>query len=120
MINAMSSKAIEYFSQPGHPYNCAQSVAMGAARPELAEALRTCGGGRAPDGLCGALYAALQLTPPDRHEAVRQAFARQAGALKCREIKGAAAPTPCARCVQIAAALAETAGNGGEPRLNRG
>ena len=108
MINAMSSKAIEYFSQPGHPYNCAQAVAMGAARPELAEALRTCGGGRAPGGICGALHAALLLAPEDQREAIQAEFQRQAGALTCREIKGQTG-TPCLQCVEIATALLEKA-----------
>ena len=28
---------IEYFTAPGHPYNCAQSVALGTGHPELEE-----------------------------------------------------------------------------------
>lgn len=48
---------IEYFTTPGHPYNCAQSVALGTGHPELEEELRSCGGGRAPEGFCGALHA---------------------------------------------------------------
>lgn len=92
---------IEYFTAPGHPYNCAQSVALGTGHPELEEELRSRGGGRAPEGFCGALHATLLLTPPERHDEVKKAFLKDAGALTCREIKGVA-KTPCARCIEIA------------------
>ncbi len=100
------SEAAKYFTLPGHPYNCAQSVALGAGRPILAEELRVCGGGRAPEGICGALHAALLLAPEESRGAIREAFRERAGALTCREIKGAA-KTPCLACVELAAELLE-------------
>ncbi|MGN0866574.1 MAG: hypothetical protein ACI4SG_02710 [Oligosphaeraceae bacterium] len=98
----------EYFTAPGHPYNCAQSVALGNGREELVEELSRCGGGRAPEGICGALHAALLLAPEEERPALQEAFRKEAGALTCREIKGGAL-TPCVQCVEIAAALLEKA-----------
>lgn len=105
----MTSKAEEYFCLPGHPYNCAQAVALGAGHAELKEQLAVCGGGRAPQGLCGALHAALLLTPEAEHERLTGEFVRQTGAMTCRAIKGGTPPTPCARCVAVAAALIDGA-----------
>ena len=102
------TKAEELFTAPGHPFNCAQSVAAGAGHAELVQELAACGGGRAPGGLCGALHAALRLAPPYAHTEIRRQFEAGAGALTCREIKGAA-HTPCARCVALAAELLEQA-----------
>ena len=98
----MESKAYEFFTQAGHPFNCAQALMMGAGHPERKDEMAACGGGRAPGGMCGALYAALQLTPAERHEALIAAFKARVGATTCREIKGAATPVPCAQCVAIA------------------
>ncbi len=107
------SEAGKYFTAPGHPYNCAQSVALGANRPILAEELRSCGGGRAPEGICGALHAALLLAPAEKREEIREAFRARAGALTCREIKGEA-KTPCLSCVELAAELLEKSRGAGK------
>ncbi len=102
------SRSGEFFTAPGHPYNCAQSVALGNGRQELAEELSRCGGGRAPEGMCGALYAALLLAPEAERPALQEAFQKEVGALTCREIKGQTG-TPCLRCVEVASALLEKA-----------
>lgn len=96
--------AVEYFQAPGHPYNCAQAVAMGAGHEEMVDELKCCGGGRAEGGTCGALHTALLLSPPESREAVEAEFRKLTGALTCHEIKGAA-KTPCNRCVEVAAEL---------------
>ena len=93
-----------------HRGNCAMSVAYGYARatgkPESeavasAEMFRAFGGGKAPDGLCGALYAA-KMMQPDHADAVEEFFKRGAqGFTKCREIRPAAV-IPCNRCVELA------------------
>ena len=90
--------------------NCAQSIlrAFQAHRPisedDIVKA-KGHGGGRAEGGLCGALFAALQLVPePDARQRVRAAFVAAAGADTCREIKRTAR-TPCAECVRLAAGL---------------
>lgn len=90
--------------------NCAMSVAYGYARAagkpeaeavETAEMFRNFGGGRAPDGQCGALYAA-KMMQPDHAEAIEEFFKRGAqGCTKCKEIRPAAV-IPCNRCVELA------------------
>ncbi len=102
------SRSGEFYTAPGHPYNCAQAVALGNGHEELAEELSRCGGGRAPEGLCGALHAALLLAPPETRQALKEAFLKEVGALTCREIKGGTG-TPCLQCVETAAALLEKA-----------
>jgi len=98
------NKAVEIYSRIPKTHNCAQSVAEGCDRHDLVETLKTCGGGRAPEGLCGALYAALLINPQERHSAIREAFDKAAGSKYCNEIR-TARTTSCARCVEIAAEL---------------
>ena len=98
--------ALTYFKAVPKQHNCAQSVAAGAGREELVPEFAACGGGRAPEGLCGALYAALRLAPESAHDRLRQAFAAKAGAVTCREIKTGSG-FPCEECVRLAAELTE-------------
>ena len=105
-INEMKNTALQYFTAVPKQHNCAQAVAAGAGREDLVCSLGSCGGGRAPEGLCGALYAALLLAPETEHEKIRASFKAAAGALTCREIK-AAAQFPCTGCVRVAAELTE-------------
>ena len=89
-------------------HNCAQAVMEGCGgTPEAVANMAACGGGRAPGGLCGALHAALLLCP-DQAEEIKAAFAREVGALTCRDIK-TQAHTPCPICVETAAKLVEAA-----------
>ena len=90
--------------------NCAMSVAYGYARAtgksedeavKAAEMFRTFGGGKAPDGLCGALYAA-KMMQPDHAESIEEFFKRGAqGCTKCQEIRPNKV-IPCNRCVELA------------------
>lgn len=95
--------------------NCAQSVAHAwqtkhKADPKTTDAFAACGGGKAPDGLCGALHAAHTLAGDVGASAIRDAFARQTGGhLTCRDIRAARA-LPCAGCVELAAELLEQHG----------
>ena len=54
----MSNKALELFTAVPKMHNCAQAVAEGCGHPEMVAELASCGGGRAPEGLCGALHSA--------------------------------------------------------------
>jgi hypothetical protein len=88
--------------------NCAQSIFRGfQEKAGIAETTienaRALGGGRASEGQCGALYAALELTPsPDNKASLIDAFIRQAGSDKCHEIKKLG-KFKCVDCVRLAA-----------------
>ena len=101
------NKAYELFTAVPKLHNCAQAVAAGAGNDELAQAMSVCGGGKATLGRCGALHAALMLTPENNHSALIAEFVQHAGAETCREIKAAEQPFPCAECVRLAAELVE-------------
>jgi hypothetical protein len=90
--------------------NCAMAVAYGYARATgksevdavaSAEMFRNFGGGKAPNGSCGALYAA-KMMQPDHADAIEDFFKRGAqNFTKCSEIR----PNkiiPCNRCVELA------------------
>jgi hypothetical protein len=102
----MKEHALKVFRQPPDRLNCAQSVlhawreVVGDTSITVAE-LKPVGAGRAPDGLCGAIYAACQLAP-DRAEELKAAFAAGVGSLYCKDIR-AAKEHSCAECVAEAA-----------------
>ncbi len=98
------TKAQALFTAVPKLHNCAQAVVEGAGgTPEQIAEMAACGGGRAPEGLCGALHGALVMCP-DRAEEIKAAFAQKVGALTCREIKGEA-KTPCPMCVEAGAQI---------------
>ena len=99
------NNAVEIFTRIPKTHNCAQAVAAGCGRDDLVESLKVCGGGKAPEGYCGALYAALLLSPKELHPALKETFRNKVGSEFCREIR-AAGKTPCVKCVEIAAELA--------------
>lgn len=100
------TEAHALFTAVPKKHNCAQAVMQGCGgTPEAVTEMATCGGGRAPGGLCGALHAACLLCP-EQTEAIQAAFAREVGALTCHDIK-TQAHTPCPICVETAARLVE-------------
>ena len=102
----IKEKAVEVFSAVPKMHNCAQAVAYGAGRSDLNDKLAVCGGGKAPGGMCGALYAALLLAPPQMHESIKNEFIAKAGFATCREIK-TVSKYPCVECVALASELIE-------------
>jgi hypothetical protein len=108
--NLMKNHALAVFRKPPKQCNCAQSVlhawreVTGDVSIALA-ALKSFGGGRAPDGLCGALHAAC-LVAPTRAEALKSAFAARLGSLHCKQLR-AIGIYPCEICVAQAAELLE-------------
>jgi hypothetical protein len=99
-------RALQAYRHERH--NCAQSIFRGfqeaRAIPErtilLAQAL---GGGWAPEGRCGALHAALELTADlAAKERLTRAFVEKAGSEACREIKKHR-KLSCEDCVRLAA-----------------
>jgi nitroreductase/ferredoxin len=112
----MKEAALQVFRQPPDRLNCAQSVVhawrevFGDTAVTVPE-LKPFGAGRAPEGLCGAIYAACLLAP-DRAEELKTAFAARVGSLYCREIR-TAKQHPCAACVAHAAELVAGTKEGG-------
>ncbi len=94
--------------------NCCESIAH-AFKDTIAlseEELQACsgfGGGRAPEGYCGAVYAAKRLLEKsDSQKAAEfpEAFKKIAGSAKCREIKSLK-KISCLECVEKAAKAVE-------------
>lgn len=100
-----AERALSVFRCPPLRYNCAQAVYHAFGGEELIEPLQSCGGGRAPEGLCGALYGAIQAAP-ELEEKLRGEFAALNGAVTCRQLKGEGR-VPCEQCVRTACELLE-------------
>ena len=107
-------RAVSAFRKPPHHLNCAQAVAHAwASDPASAHAAiadhAAHGGGHAPAGECGALFAACQVATRHTRDtaAVRQRFAALHGHTTCRELR--ARRVPCAECVHTAAELVNDA-----------
>lgn len=101
-----AEKALGTFRQPPNSYNCAQTICAAFGREDLLEEMAACGGGKAPDGLCGALYGATRVLP-EKAEQIIEAFRAENGAVCCRDLKGAQR-VPCQQCVRCAATLVES------------
>ena len=97
-------KAMEYYDGK---YNCAQSIAKAFGSDELSNACAKCGGGRAEDGVCGALHAGLLvLEDPHRQEELKDYFVKKATSTKCKEVRQAKALS-CGKCVERVAKFLE-------------
>ena len=98
-MDSKVSKAIETFR---NPYSCAQAVyaAFADVDEEKLAFLKENSGGHAPDGKCGALFAAEQLCGTD----IDAEFEKKAGALQCLVLKREC-KTSCQDCVKIAAEI---------------
>lgn len=96
-------QALSTFREPPYMYNCAQTICAAFGREDLLEAMKSCGGGRAPEGTCGALYGAMQVAP-ERAEELKTAFCAATGATQCNQLKGEHR-VPCQTCVRTAAEL---------------
>ena len=89
-----------------NPYSCAQTVwaAFGDSDENNLAAMKDKSGGRAPENMCGALYAAIKLLPPEQREQAAAEFAAKTGSCKCRELK-IVFRTPCEDCVRAASEI---------------
>lgn len=106
----MKNLAREHFHRPPEHLNCAQAVLRAYQQWTGDHALsvpafKSFGGGRAPEGLCGALHAACAIAPT-RATALRQHFAEVTGSLFCKELKGTHRIS-CENCVSTAADILE-------------
>jgi hypothetical protein len=93
--------------------NCAQAVIAGfkdkfSLKDELVATFASHGGGKAPEGYCGALYAARHILKESPGEIGKctEAFIKAAGSTKCREIKSLK-KLSCMGCVEMVAELLE-------------
>lgn len=104
----MKQHALAVFHRPPDHLNCAQAVlaayqaATGRQVAPVAD-FKPFGGGRAPEGECGALYAACRAAPAAAGH-LRTAFAARAGATRCQPLKRELR-FPCEACVALAAEL---------------
>ncbi len=94
--------------------NCAQSVIKAYydlfhASAQEVDAFAAFGGGKAPEGRCGAYHAAWHLVlkkNPIKINQLEQDFINAAGSLKCKEIRSQR-KLSCLGCVEKAADLLE-------------
>lgn len=106
----MKTRALAAFHRPPENFNCAQAVVVawqaetGRQVAALAD-LKPFGGGRAPNGECGAIYAAC-LAAPESARTLRQDFVARLGDTRCSVLKRDLA-VPCSDCVGTAAELLE-------------
>lgn len=99
--------AVGFFRGPDRN-NCAQAVLKAYA--SLAGVDQSCvdwfsrfGSGRAPDGECGALFAAKSMLADDAvRQTLHDAFTQAAGSAACREIRQLG-QLSCRQCVETAA-----------------
>jgi hypothetical protein len=99
-----------YSGKEGHKkLNCAQAV-IAAFHDEFdvpvqeVDSFASLGGGRSPEGRCGALHAAHYLISkkdPSKIIPLEQVFLEAAGSLKCKEIRGMR-KLSCLGCVETA------------------
>ena len=95
-------------------HNCAQAVIAGfkdefSLKDELVATFASHGGGKAPKGYCGALYAArymLENATTDEIEKCNDVFIKAAGSSKCKEIRSMK-KLSCLGCVEKAAEILE-------------
>lgn len=91
-------------------YNCAQAILKafqkyGRLPDQQILQHKSSGGGRAPGGICGALYAArLHLSDAAEISDMEAAFKEKAGYITCREIRKNKTLT-CVQCVETAAKI---------------
>ena len=100
--NSLSEQAVAFYMQKPKQYNCAQAVAKVFGRNDLVESLQSCGGGKSPNGLCGALYAAMLLAGEEQSEAIKEQFLKEIGHSECMAIRKNGQAT-CLDCIRRAA-----------------
>lgn len=111
-----------YLGQNGYKrMNCAQSIISvfmedNPQKESLIEAFGRYGGGNAPEGLCGAFYAAKYILENNynmKRDDFERYFMEHTGALKCHEIKGLR-KLSCVGCVEKSAEFLHAVQEDGE------
>lgn len=102
-------KATDTFRTAPLKHNCAQAIAYRWKElyndNDIVSHYAPYIGGRAPEGYCGALFAAMQARPVYADK-IKEEFAARCGGVLCRDIKGNTR-TPCEVCVETADKLVE-------------
>ncbi|MBP6370366.1 MAG: C-GCAxxG-C-C family protein [Paludibacteraceae bacterium] len=106
-------KAVDYFHKKPALLNCAQAILTAWQKEyEIAEntilEFKQYGGGRAPEGACGALYAAEYLMKKHHQQSIYKEFSVYAGSIACKEIRKNGVVS-CQKCVEIADELLQNA-----------
>lgn len=89
-------------------HNCAQAIlkayaSLTGVEQSCVERFSRWGSGRAPEGECGALFAAKSMLADDSaRQTLHDAFVRAAGSAACREIRQLG-HLSCKQCVETAA-----------------
>lgn len=94
----MQKKAVDFYHKKEH-YNCAQSIIAAYGDKDEIDSYLPFGGGRAPENICGALFAGMNILGEADSSAIMDYFVLKAGTAKCRELK--ANKFPCLDCVKI-------------------
>ncbi len=107
----MKDHASRGFRRPPERLNCAQAVRHARTSVYGEEVmpvsdLKPFGGGRAPGGLCGALYAPCILAP-QKAESLMSRFAQELGSTRCEELR-TNKKHPCEGCVAMGARLVQS------------
>ncbi|MDY3914170.1 MAG: C-GCAxxG-C-C family (seleno)protein [Phocaeicola sp.] len=109
-------RATDYFHNEENHWNCAQAVEKqfqahtGLTDEEIESQFRCKGGGRAEEGVCGALYAAQCILRENKGEEqtalLTENFSQCLGGTTCQALKGELS-IPCISSVDTAATLLE-------------
>lgn len=99
-----AERALATFRTPPYNHTCAQTICAAFGHDEMLEDMRPRSGGRAPDGICGSLYAACTLAP-EHAEEMKADFMAANGAIRCAELRQL--KVPCQVCVRTSATLLE-------------
>ena len=100
-----------YLNAEPEKWNCTQSIFKGFQKEfnipdsRIAE-IKVFGGGRAPEGICGALFAAEILLAEQGKSSIKEKFKEKVGNITCLAIKREH-KIPCRDCVRIADELLE-------------
>jgi len=101
----------DYFHAKPDNLNCAQAILksfqkeLDIPNSRIAD-FKAWGGGRAPEGICGALFAADILLAELGQPSIKEAFKERIGNINCLAIKREN-KIPCHDCVRIADELLE-------------
>lgn len=102
------NKSLEFFHNESNHWNCAQAIQKSfqditkLSDETIELEYRPKGGGRAENGICGALYAAKQIINDSaKAQEIEEEFCKRLGGVTCKELKQNL-KVPCIQSVAIA------------------